>query len=82
MAHAHFRLPGGALARVPRWSQIGLDAAANLAHQATAFTRAAPSGHTPNLLGTLAPGPDLPMGALLVEEINGRPPRLAKTSPP
>jgi aminoglycoside phosphotransferase (APT) family kinase protein len=81
MAHAHFRLPDGALARVPRWSQIGLDASANLAHQATAFTRAAPSGHTPNLLGTLAPGPDLPMGALLVEEINGRPPRLSQDFP-
>ena len=52
-----------------------------MAHQATAFTRAAPSGHTPNLLGTLAPGPDLPMGALLVEEINGRPPRLSQDFP-
>ena len=82
MAHAHFRLPDGALARVPRWSQIGLDATANLAHQATAFTRAAPSGHTPNLLGTLEPGPDLPMGALLVEEIRPPAPPVAKTSPP
>ena len=42
MAHAHFRLPDGRLARVPRWSQVGLDPAANLAHQATAFTRAEP----------------------------------------
>ena len=81
MAHAHFRLPDGVLARVPRWSQIGLDAAANLRHQATAFTRAAPSGHTPRLIGTLEPGPDLPMGALLVEEISGRPPRLSEDYP-
>jgi aminoglycoside phosphotransferase (APT) family kinase protein len=76
MAHAHFRLPGGRLARVPRWSQVGLDPAANLAHQATAFARAEPSGHTPRLYGTLPPGRDLPMGGLLVEEIAGRPPRL------
>jgi aminoglycoside phosphotransferase (APT) family kinase protein len=81
MAHAHFRLPDGALARVPRWSQIGLDPAANMRHQATAFTRASPSGHTPHLLGILEPGPDLPMGALLVEEIIGRPPRLSEDFP-
>ncbi|WP_245613121.1 aminoglycoside phosphotransferase family protein [Skermanella stibiiresistens] len=81
MAHAHFRLPEGGLARVPRWSQIGLDAASNLRHQAKAFTRAAPSGHTPQLLGLLEPGDGLPMGALMVEEITGRPPRLPGDMP-
>ncbi|WP_158044724.1 phosphotransferase [Skermanella pratensis] len=82
MAHAHLRLPDGLLARVPRWSQIGLDPAANLRHQATAFTRAAPGGHTPRLIGVLEPdGGDLPMGALLVEEIAGRPPRLPGDMP-
>jgi hypothetical protein len=50
MAHAHYRLPGrGLVARVPRWSQVGLDPAANLAHQAAAFESAFPSRHTPRL---------------------------------
>lgn len=82
VAHAHVRLVGsGLVARVPRWSQVGLDPAANLAHQAEAFRRAVPSGHTPGLADILPPGPGLPMGALLVTEVRGRPPRLAEEMP-
>lgn len=77
VAHDHVRLAGtGLVARIPRWSQIGLDPASNLAHQATAFTRAQPSGHTPRLDSVLPPSDGLPMGALLVGEVEGRPPRL------
>ncbi|HEY0836047.1 MAG TPA: aminoglycoside phosphotransferase, partial [Azospirillum sp.] len=77
VAHDHVRLKGrGVVARIPRWSQVGLDAAANLAHQAAAFARAAPGGHTPELVAVLEPEPGLPMGALLVGEVVGRPPRL------
>ncbi|WP_245986927.1 hypothetical protein [Azospirillum thermophilum] len=77
VAHDHVRLAGrGLVARIPRWSQMGLDPAAALEHQATAFRRAEPCGHTPPLAAVLPPGDGLPMGALLVREIAGRPPRL------
>ena len=82
MAHDHARLEGqAAVARVPHWSQVGLDAQANLTHQAACFTRAEACGHTPRLIDTLPPGPDLPMGALVVGEIVGRPPRLPADMP-
>ena len=60
VAHDHVRLAGrGLVARVPRWSQLGLDPAANLEQQAAAFRRAAPGGHTPELAAVLPPGPEL-----------------------
>lgn len=74
LAHLHVRLEGtGCLARIPKQSQLGLDPASNLAYQRSCFSRAADSGHTPRLAGVLPPGPNLPRGALLVEEIAGRP---------
>lgn len=77
LAHRHLRLAGtGVLARVPKQSQMDLPAAANLAYQAACFERAAASGHTPSLHGVLPPSTGLPRGALLVEEIVGRPARL------
>lgn len=82
LAHAHIRIRGGliqgrnVLARVPLWSQYGLSPAENLAYQAACFARAAPSGRTPVLHATLPPGPGLPFGALIVDEIRGRPVRL------
>ena len=82
VAHDHVRVVGrGVVARVPRWSQVGLAPADNLAYQAAAFTRAAPGGHTPELADVLEPRPGLPMGALLVTEIVGRPPRLPADMP-
>lgn len=62
--------------RVPRLSQFGLPAAENLRYQATCFERAAPSGRTPRLHAAVDPGPGLRFGALLVEDVAGRPPRL------
>ena len=77
LAHWHFRLPGtGWIARVPKQSQMDLPAAANLAYQSACFLRASPSGHTPKLLGVLPPSVHLPRGALLVQEIVGRPAQL------
>ncbi len=79
LAHDHVRLVGtGVLARVPKQSQMGLPALDNLAYQRACFERAAASGHTPQLHGWLAPSMHLPRGALLVEEIIGRPARLPK----
>ena len=73
LAHTHVRLVGhGALARVPKQSQMDLAPDANLAYQAACFERAAPSGHTPALLGVLPPSAALPRGALIVEEIVGQ----------
>ena len=82
LAHAHLRLAGtGVLARVPKQSQMDLPALANLDYQAACFTRAAAGGHAPRLLGVLPPSAGLPRGALLVEEIVGRPARLPQDLP-
>ena len=73
LAHTHVRLVGhGALARIPKQSQMNLAAEENLAYQAACFERAGRSGHTPALLGRLPPSAALPRGALIVEEIIGR----------
>lgn len=77
VAHDHWRVKGrGAILRVPRVSQLGLAPAANLAYQRACFERAAASGVTPRLLAVIEPDSGLPFGALLVEEIVGRPPAL------
>lgn len=77
VAHAHFRVGRhGMVLRVPRLSQWALAAADNLAYQAECFRRAAPSGATPKLHAALPITDAMPRGALLVEEITGRPPRL------
>jgi aminoglycoside phosphotransferase (APT) family kinase protein len=82
VAHAHFRLAGrGLVLRVPRLSQWALPPEENLAYQAACFARAAPSGATPRLVAVLPVGEQLPRGALLVEEIAGRPPRLPEELP-
>ena len=73
LAHHHVRLVGaGALARVPKQSQLGLSAAANLAYQRACFECASVSGCTPQYLGFLPVSVDLPRGALLVQEVVGR----------
>ena len=72
LAHDHVRLNGhNLLARVPKQSQMALDAQTNLTYQAACFARAAASGHTPRLHAVLQPSADLPMGALIVDEIDG-----------
>jgi len=73
LAHTHVRLVGhGALARIPKQSQMNLAAQENLTYQAACFERASRSGHTPGLLDLLPPSAALPRGALIVEEIIGR----------
>ena len=74
LAHDHVRIGDtGTLARVPKQSQLGLAAADNLEYQAACFARTAPSGHTPRLHAALEPDDLLPMGALVVDLIDGRP---------
>ena len=82
LAHHHVRLVGsGLLARLPKQSQMGLDAAANLAYEAACYQRAAASGHVPRVEGSLPVSAALPRGGLLVEEIVGRTARLPDDLP-
>ncbi len=82
LAHWHARIgTTGALVRAPKQSQMRLGAAENLAYQAACFGAAEPSGHTPRLIDVVPPRGDLPLGALIVEAIDGRPPRLPDEMP-
>lgn len=82
LAHWHLRLVGsGMLLRVPKQSQMGLAPGAHLAYEACCFQRAAPCGHSPRLAAVLPPGAGLPRGALLVDEVIGRPLQLPADLP-
>ncbi len=82
LAHEHFRLGDrGWVLRVPKQSQFALSAQDNLAYQAACFARVSASGHAPALAAVLPPDAALPMGALVVQEIVGRPPRLPDDLP-
>lgn len=79
VSHDHIRLHGhGLILRIPRISQLGLDAATNLAYQEAAFRRLAPSGATPRLEAVIPPDEALPLGAFVVEDIPGEPPTLPR----
>lgn len=75
-AHGHVALPGGLLARVAYAHEGDPAAAARLQAQAAAFRHLAAGGRTPRLHDVLAPRPGLPGGALIVDRIDGHPPRL------
>lgn len=82
IAHDHIRIGArGLIVRAPRLSQWAMAPADNLAYQAACFERAAPSGHTPRLVAVIVPEQTLPFGALVVEEIIGRPPVLPRALP-
>lgn len=82
LAHRHWRIGAtGAVLRVPIRRPADTDPAALLARQAAAFARAQPSGHLPRLIAVVPPSGDLPFGALIVEAIDGRPPRLPDDAP-
>jgi aminoglycoside phosphotransferase (APT) family kinase protein len=74
LAHDHIVIgEGPTLARIPKQSQLDLGAQDNLDYQEACFARASASGHTPRLHDLLAPDAALPMGALIVERIEGVP---------
>ena len=83
--HVEIRDPGHTdtplLLRVPKQSQFALSARDNLTYQAACFERVAESGHGPRLHAMIVPSAALPMGALLVDRIHGRPPRLPADLP-
>ena len=78
LAHDHIVLDGtGLLLRIPKQSQLGLNALLNLQYQAACFERMWPSHHTPQCHGMLEPCADIQMGALLVEHMPGKEPKSA-----
>ena len=82
LAHDHLAVAGHeVLLRVPKQSQFAMAAAENLAYQAACFERVAVSGHGPRLFGVIPISPEIPMGALVVERIHGRSPRLPEDLP-
>ena len=77
ISHDHWRIgDSGLVLRVPRMSQWGMAPNQQLTYEATAFQRAAASGHCPRLQDTVPVCETLPRGALIVDLIDGRPPRL------
>ena len=82
LAHDHVVIEGtGALLRVPRQSQFALSARDNLEYQVASFARCAAGGHAPRLRGACLPSGDLPMGAVIVDCVHGRPAELPADLP-
>lgn len=82
LAHDHIIIRGtGALLRIPHQSQFALSARSNLEYQTASFARAAASGHAPRLHGAIEPSETLPMGAVIVDHIEGRPAQLPEDLP-
>ena len=80
--HRHICLGGsGLMARIPRRLPDGADPATHLAYEAACFDRAYPSGATPRCHGVVPPSPGLPLGALLVQRIDGAIPVLPRDLP-
>jgi aminoglycoside phosphotransferase (APT) family kinase protein len=75
-AHGHVRLQNGRLARVAYAHEGDASAAGRLQAQAAAFRHLAPAGRTPKLHELIEPRPGLPGGALIVDFVEGRAPRL------
>lgn len=75
-AHGHVRLANGLLARVAYAHDGDASAAGRLQAQAAAFRHLEPAGRTPRLHEVVAPQAGLPGGALIVDFIAGRAPRL------
>ena len=75
-AHGHVRLADGRLARIAYAYEDDPTAAARLHVQAEGFRHLQPAGRTPRLHEMVEPRPGLPGGALIVDYIDGRAPRL------
>jgi len=74
VAHDHYRMGAqGLVIRVPKDLPWAAAPSEHLAYETACFRRAEPSGVTPRLAKVLEVGTDLPRGALVVEEIVGRP---------
>ena len=77
ISHDHWRIgDSGLVLRIPRMSQWGMAPDQQLIYEATAFQRAAASGHCPTLKEIVPVGEALARGGLIVDLIDGRPPHL------
>lgn len=82
LAHDHVRVNGTRwLLRIPKQSQMRLNAADNLKYQAACFQRMCVGGHTPRCVALVPPSDVLPMGCLVVDYVKGRPLELPEDSP-
>lgn len=82
LAHDHVIIRDtGALLRVPRQSQFALAARDNLEYQLAGFERCAAGGHAPRPHGACPPSETLPMGAVIVDYVKGRPAQLPADLP-
>lgn len=82
IAHDHWRVAGrGVLVRVPNAGQFAIPPADYIPYQEASFARAAGSGHVPKLIAAILPSKSLPLGALVIEEVAGRPPRMPDELP-
>jgi aminoglycoside phosphotransferase (APT) family kinase protein len=75
-AHGHVRLRNGLLARIAYAHEGDASATGRLHAQAAAFRHLEPAGRAPRLHEVIDPRPGLPGGALIVDFIDGRAPRL------
>jgi hypothetical protein len=74
LAHDHIQILGtGWLARIPKQSQMQLASRDNLTYQFACFERASRGGKAPRCVQVLQPSEFLPRGALIVQEVEGRP---------
>ncbi|MEL0003153.1 MAG: aminoglycoside phosphotransferase family protein [Rhodospirillales bacterium] len=75
VSHTHYKIGSSPwILRVPRLSQMNLSPIDQLLLQEAAFKRAEASGMTPKFLATIPISELLPLGALIVERIEGIPP--------
>jgi hypothetical protein len=82
LAHDHVIIRDtGCLLRVPRQSQFALPAQQNLDYQLAGFERCAAGGHAPAPHGAIRPSATVPMGAVIVDCIEGRPAQLPRDLP-
>ncbi|MGE0714379.1 MAG: aminoglycoside phosphotransferase family protein [Alphaproteobacteria bacterium] len=74
ITNLHVRLGArGLVARIPLVCFHSMAPAMNLDYQATSFRRAGASGRVPRLRALIRPARGLPLGCLVVEEVQGRP---------
>ncbi len=82
IAHDHLSIgSSGLLARVPRPGQFAAGGGDYIRYQAESFRRAGASARVPRLIAAIVPAPGLPVGALVIEEIKGRPPHVPAEMP-
>ena len=77
VSHDHWQInKSNMILRLPKMSQWGMTPKEQLLYEKTAFQRAQASCHSPRVFDVLPISEALPRGGLIVEFIEGRPPKL------